>query len=384
LEERKPDRNLWGYHQTKGLGYYEYFLFCEDMGAEPLPVLAAGVPCQNSAHNHQTGLAGQQGGIPISEMDEYIQDVLDLIEWANGNKTSVWGKKRAEAGHPEPFNLKYIGIGNEDLISDVFTERFTMIFNAVKAKYPDITVIGTAGPFYEGSDYTFGWELASKLGVPMVDEHYYVPPGWFIHNQDFYDKYDRSKPKVYLGEYAAHLPGRPNNLETALAEALHLCNVERNGDIVSLTSYAPLLAKENHTQWNPDLIYFNNTEVKPTVGYEVQKLFGNHAGDEYIAATTQIDNSRQDVRLRIASSVVRNTSTGDVIIKLVNMLPVEVTPNIKLNGLKANAGAVKTVLHGKPDDRNLRPVSSPINISEQFLVTLPPYSFTVILINNAL
>ncbi|HTH31654.1 MAG TPA: carbohydrate binding domain-containing protein, partial [Lacibacter sp.] len=143
LEERKPDFNLWGYHQTMGLGYYEYFQFCEDIGAEPLPVLAAGVPCQNSSHHHQTGIAGQQGGIPLSEMDEYIQDILDLIEWANTDKKTTWGKLRAAAGHPAPFNLKYIGIGNEDLISEVFKERFAMIYKAIKNKYPDITVIGT-------------------------------------------------------------------------------------------------------------------------------------------------------------------------------------------------------------------------------------------------
>ena len=138
-----------------------------------------------------------------------------------------------------------------------------MIFKAVKEKYPEITVIGTVGPFYEGTDYEAGWKFATRLNVPMVDEHYYNTPGWFINNQDYYDRYDRTKPKVYLGEYAAHLPGRPNNIETALAEALYLTSVERNGDIVSMTSYAPLLAKEGHTQWNPDLIYFNNREVKP-------------------------------------------------------------------------------------------------------------------------
>lgn len=178
LEERKPLRNLWGYHQTRGLGYHEYFLFCEDMGAEPVPVVAAGVPCQNSgtcSHHSvgELGCGGQQGGIPMEEMPQYVQDVLDLIEYANGDaKKTVWGKKRAQAGHPKPFNLKYIGIGNEDLITDIFEERFTMIFNAVKEKYPEVTVIGTVGPFYEGSDYEEGWKFATKMGIPMVDEHY--------------------------------------------------------------------------------------------------------------------------------------------------------------------------------------------------------------------
>ena len=245
LEARKSARNLWGYHQSMGLGYYEYFQFCEDIGAEPLPVLAAGVPCQNSAcHGDLRG--GQQGGIPMSEMGAYIQDILDLIEWANGDaKKTKWGKVRAEAGHPKPFNLKYIGIGNEDLITDIFEERFTMIFNAIKEKYPEMIVVGTVGPFNEGTDYVEGWKLADKLGVPMVDEHYYQTPGWFLNNQDFYDKYDRSKKtKVYLGEYATHIPGRKANIETALTEALYLAALERNGDVVHMTSYAPLLAKE--------------------------------------------------------------------------------------------------------------------------------------------
>ena len=187
LEARKAQRNLWGYHQSMGLGYFEYFQFCEDIGAEPLPVLAAGVPCQNSAcHGDLRG--GQQGGIPMSEMGAYIQDILDLIEWANGDaKKTKWGKVRAEAGHPKPFNLKYIGIGNEDLITDIFEERFTMIFNAIKEKYPEMIVVGTVGPFNEGTDYVEGWKLADKLGIPMVDEHYYQTPGWFLNNQDFYD-----------------------------------------------------------------------------------------------------------------------------------------------------------------------------------------------------
>lgn len=375
-EARKPQRNLWGYHQTAGLGYFEYFRFCEDLGAEPVPVVAAGVPCQNSAH-HGCSLGGQQGGIPMSEMGNYIQDVLDLIEWANGDVNTTWGKKRAEAGHPKPFNLKYIGIGNEDIISDIFEERFTMIFNAVKEKYPEITVIGTVGPFYEGTDYVEGWGIADKLHIPVVDEHYYNPPGWYIHNQDFYDKYDRSKSKVYLGEYAAHLPGRPNNVETALAEALHLANVERNGDIVTMTSYAPLLAKEGHTQWNPDLIYFNNTEVKPTVGYYVQKLYGQHSGDEYLTSKIELSDNRDAVQKRIAKSIIRDSKTGDVIVKLVNMLPVEVNTKLDLTGISiTDPIASRTLLTGAPDDKSAKPVSDSFNAGDN--CKLPAYSFTVL------
>lgn len=386
LEARKPLRNLWGYHQTRGLGYFEYFQFCEDIGAEPLPVVAAGVPCQNSgtcSHHSQDelGCNGQQGGIPMEEMPAYVQDVLDLIEYANGDaRKTEWGRKRAEAGHPKPFNLKYIGIGNEDLITKVFEERFTMIYNAVREKYPEVTVIGTVGPFYEGTDYDEGWKLAARLKVPMVDEHYYVSPGWFIHNQDYYDRYDRNKPKVYLGEYAAHLPGRPSNLETALSEALYLTAVERNADVVMMTSYAPLLAKEGHTQWRPDLIYFNNEEVKLTPDYFVQQMYGQNAGDTYYPSIVDLDNQKDGVKKRIGVSVVKDGTTGDYIVKLVNMLPVEVTSQVSLEGMALDrAKAQKTVLTGKPADKDVCPVTEVFDMQgSDFSYAMPPYSFTVI------
>lgn len=379
LEARKPARNLWGYHQSMGLGYYEYFQYCEDIGAQPLPVLAAGVPCQNSAcHGDLRG--GQQGGIPMSEMGAYIQDILDLIEWANGDaKKTKWGKVRAEAGHPKPFNLKYIGIGNEDLITDIFKERFTMIFNAIKEKYPEIEVVGTVGPFNEGTDYVEGWKLADKLNIPMVDEHYYQSPGWFLHNQDFYDKYDRTKKtKVYLGEYATHIPGRKANIETALTEALYLTALERNGDVVHMTSYAPLLAKDRHTQWSPDLIYFNNHEVKPTTGYYVQKLYGQNAGDQYIPSLTNLDNQDGRVKIRIGSSIVRDSKTGDVIVKLVNLLPVSVEADINLSGISTiGSSATRTVLTGTPESTPV-PITDTVEVGENFKQQLPAYSFTVI------
>jgi alpha-L-arabinofuranosidase len=379
LEARVPQRNIWGYHQSAGLGYFEYFQFCEDIGAIPVPVLPAGVPCQNSG----TSGYGQQGGIPMNEMDEYVQEVLDLIEWANGDKNTKWGKVRAEAGHPEPFNLKYIGIGNEDLITDIFEERFTMIFNTVKEKHPEITVIGTVGPFYTGTDYEEGWEIASKLQISMVDEHYYQPPGWFIHNQDFYDRYDRSKSKVYLGEYAAHLSGRPNNIETALSEALYMTSLERNGDIVEMSSYAPLLAKEGHTQWNPDLIYFTNTDVKPTVGYYVQKLFGQNAGETYIPVEIQHSEKNEEVQKRVGMSVVQDKKTNDIILKLVNLLPVEVDADLDLSGINSSGTkAILTVLKGNPTDKDAKPFEREIEVSEKFGYQLPGYSLSVIRIKT--
>ncbi len=376
LHERKGMYNIWNYRQSMGLGFYEYFQFCEDIGAEPLPVVAAGVPCQNSS----LGGDGQQGGLPLgSEMDEYVQDVLDLIEWANGDKTTRWGRVRAEAGHPEPFGLKYLGIGNEDLISEVFKERFKLIYDAVKAKYPDIIVIGTAGPFYEGSDYEYGWQFAKELGVPMVDEHYYCPPGWFIHNRDFYDGYDRRGPKVYLGEYASHAPGRPNNMETALTLALYMTELERNADVVSLASYAPLMARRGDTQWTPDMMYFDNTSIRLTTDYYVQRMFGQNAGDTYIPATVASDNAREDVCLRIGQSIVRDAETGDVIVKLANLLPVRVEYKLDLGSLVADGTpTVEEHIAGTPSDSRAKPTRMEGTINKEHTVGVEPYSFTVI------
>lgn len=375
LEARKPQRNIWGYHQSAGLGYHEYFLFCEDLGAEPVPVIAAGVPCQNSSNHPRLG-GGQQGGIPLEEMDDYIQDILDLVEYANGDRTTEWGRKRAEAGHPEPFGLKYIGIGNEDLISEVFAVRFKMIYDALRRTHPEITVIGTVGPFYEGSDYDRGWELATQWGLKTVDEHYYQSPGWFIHNQEFYDAYDRSKPHVYLGEYAS----QGNTLYNALAEAAYLCGVERNGDVVEMTSYAPLLAKEGHTNWNPDLIYFNNTEIKPTANYHVQRLFGQNSGTRYLESPLALETGNADVARRVASSVVIDRQ-GDLIIKLVNILPAELTLRLSIPAefrTRFGSRAATTTLTGEAAERGFELHDAGIDLSASPEVTLPAYSLSVI------
>jgi alpha-L-arabinofuranosidase len=376
LEARIPDRNLWGYHQSMGLGFFEYFQFCEDIGAAPVPVIAAGVPCQNSGY----GDGGQQGGIPMSEMPAYIQDIIDLVEYANGDVDTKWGKVRAAAGHPKPFNLKYIGIGNEDQISDVFRERFVMIFKALQKACPEIILIGTSGPWFEGTDYEEGWKLADSLKLDMVDEHYYRTPGWFINNQDFYDKYDRTKSKIYLGEYAASLNAENRtNLEASLSEAIYLTSLERNGDVVSMASYAPLLAKEGHTQWSPDLIYFTNTEVKPTIGYYVQQLYGQNAGDEYIPAKVEISLKQDNAIKRVSHSITRNSKTGEVYIKLVNLLPVAVKTVIDISELNLSSkNVLKKEIAGQPNDTKLTSVQSTVSIAELQGFDLKPYSFTVL------
>lgn len=337
LKDRKPAKNIWNYHQTRKLGFFEYFQWCEDMGAEPLPVLAAGVPCQNSQPNAQ-GICGQQGGIPMADMPQYVQDVIDLVEWANGDPaTSKWAKMRADAGHPAPFNLKMVGIGNEDLISTDFEQRYLMICKALKEKHPEIEVVGTVGPFhYPSSDYIEGWKIAkeNRKWIDAVDEHYYEKPGWFINHQDYYDNYDRKAPKVYLGEYAAN---GNNELDRALAEGIHLCNVERNGDVVEMTSYAPLLCKNGYSNWNPDMIYFDNSEkIRLTESYKMQKMFGQHAGDTYIASELNLPAALQRY---VGTSVVKDSKTGKTWLKVVNALPR--TLKLQVNGLGSKAVEVK-------------------------------------------
>lgn len=287
VEQRKAQRNIWRYHQTLGLGYFEYFQFCEDIGAQALPVVAAGVCCQNAGHYIPGAPRGQQL-IPMAEMPAYIQDILDLIEYANGPASSTWGAKRAAAGHPKPFNLKYLGVGNEDQITPGFRERFLMLQTAIKAKHPEIVVVGTSGPAPDGADFEAGWKLAREFHTDMIDEHYYRAPEWFWNNLNRYDSYDRAGSGVYVGEYAAHDVGRKNTLRSALAEAAYLTSLERNADIVRLASYAPLLAKNRRTQWRPDMIYFDNATISPSVNYQVHKLFGHNAGDAYLPTTVDV------------------------------------------------------------------------------------------------
>jgi alpha-L-arabinofuranosidase len=291
IEQRKGQPNIWRYHQSVGLGYFEYFQFCEDIGAKPVPVVAAGVCCQNSNFLVTRKYGIGQEGLPMDQMPAYIQDVLDLIEWANGPATSKWGAKRAAAGHPEPFGLKYLGVGNEDKITPVFKERFQMIYEAVKAKHPEIVVIGTVGPNPAGDDYENGWKIADELRLPMVDEHCYKSPQWFWENLLRYDAYDRARSKVYLGEWAAFDDKRRSTLRSAIAEAAYLTGLERNADVVRFSSYAPLLAKRGHIHWSPNLIYFDNTGVFPTINYHVQQLFSVNNGDTYLPTSVSIPAS---------------------------------------------------------------------------------------------
>lgn len=377
LEQRIEQRNIWNYHQSMGLGYFEYFQFCEDIGAKPVPVVPAGVSCQNSGGTWRIGSTGQKG-MPLNELKDYIQEVLDLIEYANGPETSTWGAKRAEAEHPAPFNLEYLGIGNEDKQTPEFRERFKMIYDAIKATHPEITVIGTVGPSPDGEDFDLGWKFARKLNVPMVDEHYYMKPEWFLSNQKRYDSYNRAESKVYIGEYASW----GNTWFNAIAEAAFMTSLERNGDVVRLASYAPLLAKEGHTNWNPDLIYFTNTTVCPTANYCVQQLFSVNQGDTYFANVVSFALADS----LLAASCVRDSKTGDVILKLVNagskstQMKIDLSrfkgiiPNASVTNLSGDANAKNTFANPS----TIVPNTSGLKVSRKFSYEAPPLSLTVI------
>ena len=382
-EQRKSLKNCWGYHQSFGLGYYEYFQLCEDMGAEPLPILPCGVSCQGA--NGGWGMRGfAQDAVPMDSMDEWVQDALDLIEWANGDATTKWGRVRAEAGHPEPFHLKYLGLGNEEHISPEFIERFKLMYKAVSERYPDIIIVGTAGPGSHPSggtfkgDYENGWALAEELGMPIIDEHYYEKRDYFFNSRQ-YDSYPRDrKTKVYLGEYAA----KDKKLLDALAEAVYLLHVERNGDVVAMTSYAPLFARKGNTNWNPDLIYFDNEKPYLTCSYYVQQMFGLSAGNYYYGDCVSIDGYDDKY---IGQSVVLNVSKRELYIKAVNATADARTASIDLSRFKSmKKKATVTTLSGQPDDENnfdaqpVKPATKEMTVGKKTTVDLQPYSFTMI------
>lgn len=265
VEGRPVNANLWGYWQSGGLGFFEYFQLAEDIGASPLPIRAAGMSCQFRKAEM----------IPLDGLDRVIQDAIDLIEFANGAPTTRWGKVRADMGHPEPFNLRMLGVGNENWSME-FINRYEIIYKGIKAKHPEIEIVSSAGAGPGGPEYDLAWNRIPKIGAEWIDEHYYVSSDWLFNSTRRYDKFNRSGPKVYVGEYACHLPDKANSLYAALAEAAMMTGFERNSDIVGMTAYAPLFSKIGSTQWVPDLIWFTNTGSFGTPSYHVQKLFGNH------------------------------------------------------------------------------------------------------------
>lgn len=312
------------YFQTFGLGFYEYFQLAEDLGAEPIPVLNCGIACQFNS--------GEL--VPVSELDPYIQDAIDLIEFANGSTQTPWRKVRADMGHPEPFNLKYIGIGNEQW-GPQYIERFKVFQAVLKEKYPDIVLISGSGPFAEGEQFDYAHRELKKLDAEIIDEHYYKDINWFKQNANRYDGYDRKGPRIFAGEYAAQSvavvsPDNKNSWETALAEAAFMTGLERNADVVHLTSYAPLMAHVDAWQWSPNLIWFNNLKSLATANYEVQKLFANNKGTDLL--NISMNGKPLTGEDDIYASAVKDIVDHSAIIKLVNVSQVgqSVTLNTQL------------------------------------------------------
>ena len=335
-----------------------------------------------------------QDVVPMSEMDEWVNEALDLIEWANGDPAkSKWAKMRADAGHPKPFNLKYLGLGNEEKITPEFNERFKYIYERVTKAHPEIVIVGTAGPgSHPGNpDLENGWKLADEIGMPIIDEHYYEPNAYFLSSRQ-YNYYPRDrKTKVYLGEYAA----KDKKLIDALAEGLYLLHVEQNGDIVCMTSYAPLFAKKTNTNWNPDLIYFDNERPYLTCSYYVQQMFGQSSGQYYYGDCVKIENPDEAPRWQglpegeasgylQGQSVVLNVKTRKLYVKLVNASDKEKEAKVNLSRFSLKKNAVKTVLKGKADDENnyeaqpIAPKKETIKAKKKFDIDLEPYSMVML------
>ncbi len=387
-EQRKGLKNTWGYHQSMGLGYFEYFQFCEDLGMEPLPILPCGVSCQGANGGWNMYPTQAQDVVPMSEMDEWVAEAIDLIEWANGDPaTNKWAKMRADAGHPKPFNLKYLGLGNEEKISPEFAERFKYIYERVTKAHPEIVIVGTAGPGSHpgNADLENGWKLADELGMPIIDEHYYEPNTYFLNKRQ-YDSYPRDrKTKVYLGEYAA----KDKKLIDALAEGLYLLHVERNGDIVAMTSYAPLFARKDNTNWNPDMIYFDNERAYPTCSYYVQQLFGLSSGQYYYGDCVKFEGDAKDViqpleNVHYGQSVILNVKTRKLYVKICNASDEAKKANINLSRFGIKKNAVKTVIVGSANDENnydqqpIAPQKETIKAQKKFTLDVAPYSFIML------
>ena len=376
-ETRRGIKNTWGYHQSMEMGFFEYFQFCEDAGMEPLPILPCGVSCQGT--NGGWSMRTQaQDVVPMEDMQEWADEALDLIEWANGPADSKWGKVRADAGHPEPFNLKYLGLGNEEKITPEFEERFKFIYDQVRAKYPEIVIVGTAGPgSHPGNgDYEEGWKFATQLEVPILDEHYYEQRNYFLTSRQ-YDNYPRDrKTKVYLGEYAA----KDKKLIDALAEGLYLLHVERNADVVVMTSYAPLFARKNTNNWNPDLIYFDNERPFLTCSYYVQQMFGQSSGDYYYGDCVKFDRTDDNL---LGQSVVLDTQSRKLFLKVCNAGENAAKATIDLSRFSGFKSVTKTTIKGQPDDENgfdaqpIAPVTESVKLKSRATLDVEPYSITM-------
>jgi alpha-L-arabinofuranosidase len=387
------------YYQTCGLGFFEYFQLCEDLGAEPLPLINCGMACQYQSKQL----------VPLDQLDPYVQDALDLIEFANGPATSGWGAQRAAMGHPEPFHLKYLGVGNEQWGEDYFA-RYRIFQAALKAKHPEIQLVTPAGPGVDDGFWKLAWDkFRSGTPADIVDEHYYRPPQWFLENATRYDAQDRAGPKIFAGEFAAHDRDRRNTLRAALAEAAFMTGLVRNSDVVAMSSYAPLFAKAGAWQWAPDLIWFDNTRVYGTPSYHVQSLFSNNRPDRVVPVTvagpavTLPPLPARDVATygappltpykpasipALFAAAGSDQSAGEVVVIVVNPYAEARAAVIDLHGAKSVAPGVRAVVltSASPDDDNsfeaptkVAPREEPVSIAgPSFTHTFPANSLTIL------
>lgn len=392
VENRPTNENRWhytfthrffpDYFQSYGLGFYEYFQLSEDIGAEPLPILNCGLLCQYQNNDDCQ--------IPADSLDLFVQDALDLIEFANGNIDTKWGKLRAEMGHPEPFNLKYIGIGNEQW-GQIYVDRLKVFVDVIRKQHPEIKIVGSSGPYPEGKEFEYLWKSMKELKVDLVDEHFYRPDNWFISQGKRYDGYDRKGPKVFAGEYACHVPGKKwNHFRAALLEAAFMTGLERNADIVRMATYAPLLAHIEGWQWRPDLIWFDNLSVMRTCSYYVQQLYATNKGTHVLKLTMDgnavCGDKKQD---GLFASAVWDKYSKTYIVKVVNTS--DSTQDIKvdfkgLNRKKLQSKGECILLHSeKMEAENtlenpdlIKPEKSEISVNGNYIFdSLPPMSFKV-------
>lgn len=372
-----PHRFFPDYYQSYGLGFYEFFLLSEDIGAEPLPVLSCGLACQfqnESADAH----------VHPDSLECYINDALDLIEFANGDVSTKWGALRAKMGHPEPFNLKFIGIGNEQWGSE-YPERLAPFVTAIRAKYPNIKIIGSSGPNSEGDQFDYLWPEMKRLKVDLVDEHFYRPESWFLAEGNRYDKYDRKGPKVFAGEYACHGAGKKwNHFNAALLEAAFMTNIERNADIVHMATYAPLFAHVDGWQWRPDMIWYDNLRSVRTASYYVQQLYSHNKGTNVVKLTMSgkpiAGNSDQN---GLFASAVYDATDNSYVIKVINVSDKEQPISVQFKGLKKTASLKEcklTTLHSDvaeaentlDEPQKVVPQTTTINVEGQTLKSVVP------------
>ncbi len=349
VENRPLNGNRWlstfnyrlfpDYYQSYGLGFYEYFLLSEDIGAEPLPVLNVGMACQFQNQNDPSA------HVAVKDLQPYIQDCLDLIEFANGDVNTTWGKKRAEMGHPAPFNLKFLAVGNEQW-DDLYYKRLRPFVKAIKAKYPNIKLVGTSGPDSEGEMFEKGWKAMKELKADLVDEHFYRDEHWFLSHGLRYEGYDRKGPKVFAGEYACHGKGKKwNHFETSLYEAAFMTDLERNADVVDMATYAPLFAHVDGWQWRPDMIWYDNTRMFKSVSYYVQQMYACNKGTNVLPLTMNGKSvAGQEGQDGLFASAVVDKKKGEIIVKVANTSDKAQDVTLNLNGLKGSRSATATTL----------------------------------------